>query len=209
MKKIDYSLITYFINPENILSSGKEVSVYYYGEKVIKIFHKDRKTPIKRISDEGLITLSQLSLNCFNTPVDVIMENDKIVGYTENYLLEEEFKPDSISFLDIKEDLITLSDNGFCIEDLFYNYIFSSGKLWFTDLTCYQYIPTNVDFLKQRFLQKNIDTMNTFLIGLLLFDAFKKGEKAEYTKIYKANEYRNQFCGNSFYGDSIEQRKTK
>lgn len=209
MGKIDYSSIQKFINSDYFLSEGKEVAVYHYNEKVIKIFHRERKTAIDRISDEGLIVLSQLNLNCFNTPIDIIMNGDEVVGYTENYLFEEEINQDSISFENIKEDLITLSDSGFCIEDLFYNYIFSNGNLWFTDLTCYRYIPTEVDFLKQRFLQKNIDTMNTFLIGLLLFDAFRKGEKSEYTKIYKANEYRKQVCGDSFYGDLIEQKKTK
>ena len=46
--------------------------------------------------------------------------------------------------------------------------------------------------------------MNNFLIGLIEFDAFRKGEVYEYTKIYLANEYRMNNCGDMFYGDFIK-----
>ena len=49
--------------------------------------------------------------------------------------------------------------------------------------------------------------MNNFLIGLLEFDAFHKGEANEYTKIYLANEYRAKNCGDSFYGDYVKDNK--
>lgn len=204
MNQIPKERIDGFIVENNKIGNGKEVSVYKYQDKVIKLFHPERKTTIKRISDEGLIELGNLNLNCFNIPLDLIIENDTIVGYTEKFLEVEAMDKDNIPFDDLKEDLYTLSENGFQIEDLFYNYIFSNGRIYFTDLTCYQYIPTTVEFLKQKFLAKNLEVMNNFLIGFLMFDAFLPGAKSEYTKIYMANEYRRENCPDSFFGDFIK-----
>jgi len=209
MAKINYDEISKYIYDSNKVGAGKEVSVYYFFDKVIKIFYTNRKTTIKRISDEGLIKLTELNLNCFNTPIDIIYDGERIVGYTENYLEEKEINFSNINFDLIKEDLYTLSENGFCIEDLFYNYIFTEDKLVFNDLTCYSYLKTDVDFLKKQNLKKNTIIMNNFLIGLLLFDAFRKGEKSEYTKIYLANEYRLENCGDMFYGDFLKQENHK
>ena len=136
MSKINYNEISKYTCDSNKIDEGKEVSVYYYGDKVIKIFHQNRKTSIKRISDEVLIKLSNLSLNCFNTPIDIIYEEDRIVGYTEKYLEESEINFDLINFDLIKEDIYTLSEHGFGIEDLFYNYVFTVDKFYFNDLTC-------------------------------------------------------------------------
>lgn len=206
---INYNNISEYIRNDNKIGEGKEVSVYYFNDKVIKMFHNDRKTPIKRISDEGLIKLTELSLNCFNMPIDIIINNNNIIGYTEKYLEEKDIDFDNIDFDLIKEDLYTLSDNGFCIEDLLYNYIFTEDKLYFTDLTSYSYLKTDVEFLKIQNLKKNIIIMNDFLIGLLLFDAFRKGSSNEYTKIYLANEYRLKNCGDMFYGDFIKEENNK
>lgn len=203
--RIQYSEISNYIKDDNKLGEGKEASVYYYLDKVIKIFHTDRKTSIKRISDTGLMKLTELPLLCFNTPIDLIYDKDTIVGYTEKYLEEKENNFDNIDYDSIKQDLYTLSENGFCIEDLFYNYIFTEDKLYFTDLTCYSYIKTDVEFLKIQNLKRNITTMNNFLIGLTLFDAFQKGMSNEYTKIYLANEYRLENCSDMFYGDFIKK----
>ncbi len=205
MKKIDYDDIQQFITEEFLISSGKEVCVYPYGEQVIKIFHPHRETTIPRISDDGLILLSELDLKCFNKPIAMIMDDDRIVGYTEPFLEEQEFDPSHIDFNSIMDDLVVLSSSGFQIEDLFYNYIDSGGNLYFTDLTCYKHVPIKVDFLKQKFLQQNMAVMNNFLIGILLFDAFHKGEKAEYTKVYLANEYRLKHCPNSYFGDLYQK----
>lgn len=51
--------------------------------------------------------------------------------------------------------------------------------------------------------------MNNFLIGLLLFDAFRKGRPNEYTKMYLANCYRLENCDDMFYGDFIKERDYK
>lgn len=203
--RIQYSEISNYIKDDNKLGEGKEVSVYYYLDKVIKIFHTDRKTPIKRISDTGLIKLTELPLICFNIPIDLIYDGNTLVGYTEKYLEEKENNFDKIDYNSIKQDLYTLSENGFCIEDLFYNYIFTEDKLYFTDLTCYSYIKTDVEFLKTQNLKRNTTVMNNFLIGLTLFDAFQKGMSNEYTKIYLANEYRLENCSDMFYGDFIKK----
>lgn len=204
MANINYNEISNFILDNNKIGSGKEVNVYLYGDKVIKLFYNERKTSIKRISDLGLIKLSELDLKCFNTPIDIIYDNGSIVGYTERYLEEKEIDFNKINYDLIKEDLYTLSNNGFCIEDLFYNYIFTDDKLVFNDLTCYSYLKTDVEFLKSQNLKKNILVMNNFLIGLIEFDAFRKGAVYEYTKIYLANEYRINNCGDMFYGDFIK-----
>lgn len=209
MGKINYHDINRYITEDNKIGFGKEVSVYKYDNKVIKIFHQERKTAIKRISDAGLEKLMEMSLNCFLVPLDIIYDKEKIIGYTEKFIEEKEPNFNNIDFDLIKEDLITLSDNGFTIEDLFYNYMFTNDKLYFNDLTSYNYIKTDVDFLKNQFLNKNIIIMNNFLIGLLLFDAFKKGKNNEYTKMYLANEYRLENCSNIFYGDFLKEDKSK
>ena len=203
--RIQYSEISNYIKDDNKLGEGKEVSVYYYLDKVIKIFHTDRKIAIERISDAGLIKLTELPLDCFNTPIDLIYDGNTLVGYTEKYLEAKENNFDNIDYDAIKRDLYTLSENGFCIEDLFYNYIFTEDRLYFTDLTCYSYIKTDIEFLKNHNLKRNITTMNNFLIGLTLFDAFQKGMTNKYTKIYLANEYRLKNCGDMFYGDCIKK----
>lgn len=146
MATINYNEISKYIYDDNMLGEGKEVMVYRYNDKVIKIFHNDRKTPIPRISDEGLIKLTEISLNCFNTPIDIVTMDNKIIGYTEKYLEEKEANFDNINFDLIKEDINILSENGFSIEDLFYNYIFTEDRLMFTDLTCYSYLKTDVEF---------------------------------------------------------------
>lgn len=206
MASINYYELKSYINDNNKLAEGKEVKVYYYKDKVIKIFHNDRKSSIPRVSDEGLIKLSELELNCFNTPIDIIYEDDKIIGYTEKFIKEQEIDFDLINFDLIKNDIIILSENGFCIEDLFYNYIFTDSKIVFIDLTSYSYLKINVEFIKKQCLKKNIVTMNNFLIGLLLFEAFRKDKSNEYTKIYLANEYRLEHCEDIFYGDFIKEK---
>ncbi|MBE6147258.1 MAG: hypothetical protein E7168_02865 [Firmicutes bacterium] len=212
MKQILKKDVEIYISDDNKLGSGKEVSVYAFQDKVIKIFHQERKTAIQRISDDGLKKLSSLNLKCFNVPLDLIVEDNKIVGYTEKFLLPEIINKYNIPLDDLKDDIYILSENGFQIEDLFYNYIFSNNRFYFTDLTCYKYIPTNVDFLKRKFFIKNLEIVNNFLIGFLMFDAFLPGAKSEYTKIYMANEYRRENCPDSYFGDfikSINEEKKK
>lgn len=209
MASINYEEISEYVQIGNKLGEGKEVNVYSYHDKVIKIFHGERKTTIPRISEEGLLKLSKIPLNCFNKPIDIIYENGVVVGYTEKFLKEDEINFDCIRFDIIKQDVKILSENGFMIDDLFYNYIFTSECLYFCDLTCYHYVNTTELFLKNYFLKKNLEIMNTFLIGLIEFDAFRNGEKKEYTKIYLANQYRLENCSDIFYGDFIQKRNNK
>lgn len=209
MTKIEYFAISKYITDDNKLGEGKECIVYYYGDKVIKLFHQQRKTTIPMISVQGINLLVDLKLNCFNTPIDIIYQDNVIVGYTEKFLEEKEINFDLIDYNDIKNDIIILSENGFSIEDLFYNYVFTDEKLYFFDLTCYKYIKTDVDFLKRKILKNNIIIMNNFLIGLIHFDAFRKGMKNEYTKIYLANEYRLSHCEDIFYGDYINPENSE
>lgn len=206
---IDYLDIKNLITNENKIGSGKEVDVYLYGEKVIKIFHDERKTTIERISDNGLIKLSTMKLNFFNKPIDIIIYKGKIVGYTEKYLEEQEINYDNIDFEGIKQEIYLLSQNGFCLNDIFYNYIFSCKKMYFTDLTSYVYINTHVEFLKNKFYEKNIKLINQFFVGLIEFNAFRKGESNEYTKQYLANEFCNNYLSNVYYGDFKQNTNNK
>ncbi len=207
MAILEYDTIKMFCDPTNRLGNGKEVEVYRYQDKVIKLFHRERKTTLPRISDQGLITLSELTLNCFLTPKDVIVQDKEIVGYTEEFVEEKDIQTENIPYQEIKADIETLSEQGFILEDIFYNYLFTADTMVFNDLTCCRYMPTDNSFLKERFLKKNMETINIFLIGLTKFDAFHKGEKSEYTKIFLANDYRIKHCPDCFYGDILEQEK--
>lgn len=209
MARINYYELTKYIDDSNKIGDGKETKVYDYQDKVIKIFHKNRKTSTPRISDCGLIQLTRLSLKCFNLPIDIIYKDDDIVGFTEKFLKEIPTNFNLIDFDGIKNDVITLSENGFRIEDLFYNYMFTEEGLKFFDLTSYNYLNTNVEFLKKNNLYKNMIIMNNFLIGLLNFGAFCRGNSNEYTKIYLANEYRLKYCESIFYGDFIQSKNSQ
>lgn len=204
---INYSDIDTFIIDNNKIGSGKEVDVYRYDSKVIKIFHKDRKSPIKRISDIGLEKLTTLDLDNFNTPIDLIILDGTIIGYTEKYLEEDKIDFSKINFSGIKDDIYTLSQNGFCLDDIYYNYIFTSNGFYFNDMTSYTYINTNEEFLKNRFYKKNMNIINRFFIGLIEFSAFRKGGSNEYTKMYLANMYFLKYCSDTYYGDIYSQNK--
>lgn len=209
MGKLNIEDIASYLKDDNILGTGKEVNVYNYNDKVIKIFHKERQSQLERLSDLGLIKLSSLDLTYFNKPIDIIYDNEDIIGYTEKKLTEEELNLDEIDFDGIKNDIITLSENGFTIQDLYYNYIFSNNNLYFIDLTSYKYIDTKEPFLKNFILKNNIKEVNIFLIGLIHFDAFKIKGVNEYTKIFLANEYRNNNLKDNYYGDMIEKLNKK
>lgn len=198
---IDYTQIKNLINDNNKIGTGKEVNVYLYGENVIKIFHQKRKSPFKRISNDGLIKLSNMDLKIFNKPIHIIINNNDIVGYTEKYLKEQKINYDFIDFDELKKEIYILSQNGFCLNDIFYNYIFCDNYFYFTDLTSYTYIDTKVEFLKNKFYEKNINLVNQFLVGLFEFNAFRKENSNEYTKIYLANEFCNNYLSNMYYGD--------
>lgn len=194
------------------MGEGKESLVYDYDDKVIKIFKdkEERTSPFKRISDEGLIKLKTLPLKHFNKPIDIIYENNKIIGYTENKLeikdLNENLSQDILD--EIKEDIITLSYNGIKIEDIFYNYT-SSNNFMFFDMTSYSYIDSNKKELHDFYYQKNIATMNTFLVGLNMFDAYKHGSKNELTKTFKATDFISKNIGNEYYGDYLRENSMK
>lgn len=206
MNRINYEAIEQYIREDNILGEGKEVTCYDYGDKVIKIFSESRLSPYKLISINGIEKLSELPLKYFNKPQDLIIEDGKVIGYSENKLIESELDPDAIDYEGIKEDIILLSDSGFKIQDLYYNYIIHDNHFYFIDLTSYMYIPTEEEFLKKNFYNNNIKEMNIFLIGYLHFDAFQdKNNGYEFTKIYKANEYRLKNCNDNFYGDVRNQ----
>lgn len=209
MACIQYEDILPYLSSDNQLGEGNESKVYSYQGKVIKLFKEERKTSIPRINDEGLLRLSVLKLHCFNNPIDTIYRDNVIVGYTEKFLERGNPNFSLIDFDAIKEDILVLSENGFTIEDLFYNYMFTKTGFSFFDLTCYHYIKTDVVFLKQQIRKKNIEIVNNFFIGLLLFDAFKEGAKGEYTKIFLANQYRLEHCQDLFYGDFLKGEKNK
>lgn len=192
------------------IGEGKESICYDYGDKVVKIFKEKRTSPFKRISDEGLMKLSTLDLKHFNKPIDIIYDNEKIIGYTENKL-EIGDKNQDINenvLLEIKEDIITLSYSGFKIEDIFYNYT-TSNNFKFYDLTSFVYINSTKKELHDMYYKKNIMTINTFLVGFLMYDAYRHGSKYEIKKTYKATEFINENLGNEYYGDYLKNRYKK
>ena len=198
------------IKLDKIISEGKESICYDYGDKVVKIFKEKRTSPFKRISDEGLIKLSTLDLKHFNKPIDIIYDNEKITGYTENKLVisDKNQDIDENVLLEIKKDIITLSYSGFKIEDIFYNYT-TSDNFKFYDLTSFDYIKSTKKELYDMYYKKNIMTINTFLVGFLMYDAYRHDSKYEIKKTYKATEFINENLGNEYYGDYLKNRYKK
>ena len=111
-------------------------------------------------------------------------------------------------FLYIKEDIICLSYSGFKIDDIFYNYTSFNNFLFF-DMTSYSYVNSEKRELLDFYYQKNIATINTFLVGLNMFNAYRHGSKNELTKTFKANEFINKNIGNEYYGDYIRENSMK
>ncbi len=210
MKYIDVDDIKEKIIKENKIKMGKETNVYKSDHIVIKLFRKDRKSPFDRISDEGLIKLSELDLKIFNNPIDIIVEDSVIVGYTERYLNIKDYEGSiiKINFDALKEDIKRLSYNGFKIEDIFYNYTFDDDLIFF-DMTSYKYTNTKKKMLLDYYYKKNIATINLFLVGLTMFDAYKHGESYEFLKTFKANEYINKNIKDKYYADYLKEKNLK
>ena len=188
------------------IGEGKESICYDYGDKVIKIFKENRTSPFKRISDEGLIKLSTLDLKHFNKPIDIIYDNENVIGYTEEKLKIEDVNNINLEVLEeIKEDIINLSYNGFKIEDIFYNYT-TSNNFKFYDLTSFVYVNSTKKELHDMYYKKNMMTINTFLVGFLMYDAYRHGSKYEIKKTYKATEFISENLGNEYYGDYLKNR---
>ena len=209
--KLDKSTIEKYLCDDYFLGSGKEVNAYRYNDLVIKIFNEDKTSPFVSLSEDAILKLASLPLKCFNKPIDIIVYGDKMVGYTEKYL-EECMTGDSViydSLRDIKDDITVLSQNGFVINDLFYNYALVNDKIVFYDMTSYNYVNTNVSFLLDKFFKQNIDVMNTFLVGYLYFDAFRKGSRNEYTKIYNAQEYIRCNLNGEFFSETLTNSHVK
>lgn len=211
---MQYSNIKDKLNDRTYIAEGKEAKCYDAYGKVIKIFHKERKSGLEMMSQEGLKKLSTLKLKHFNVPIDFVYDDEgNIIGYVEEKLEFEEanFNKYDINYTlnmlnEIKDDIRLLSDNGYQIDDLFYNYSFSlEGGLKFFDLTSYKYVDVKNDYLRDFYYKKNVGVFNTFFIGLVLFDAFKYGSDNEYTKIYKANEYINNNIKDEFIGDYLSK----
>lgn len=198
------------IKLDKIIGEGKESICYDYGDKVVKIFNEKRTSPFKRISDEVLIKLSTLDLKHFNKPIDIIYDNEKIMGYTENKLVisDKNQDIDENVLLEIKKDIITLSYSGFKIEDIFYNYT-TSDNFKFYDLSSFDYINSTKKELHDMYYKKNIMTINTFLVGFLMYDAYRHNSKYEIKKTYKATEFINENLGNEYYGDYLKNRYKK
>ena len=199
----------------NKISFGKEVDCFELNNKIIKIFKETRQSPLKKMSDEGLEKLSKLNLKHFNLPKEYIYdENNNIVGYVEDKLQIENYntKFDQNYFLEnldeLKDDIRILSDNGYKLEDIMYNYTFNNGNIIFFDLTSYEYINVKNDFLKEYIYKNNIKMINTFLVGLTMFDAFKHGEKNELKKIYLSNKYIIENSISDYFGDYIKNNDT-
>ena len=191
------------------IGEGKESTCYDYGDKVIKIFKEKRTSPFKRISDEGLMKLSTLDLKHFNKPIVIIYDNGNVIGYTEEKLKIEDVNNINLEVLEeIKEDITTLSYSGFKIEDIFYNYT-TSNNFKFYDLTSFGYIKSTKKELYDMYYKKNIMTINTFLVGFLMYDAYRHDSKYEIKKTYKATEFINENLGNEYYGDYLKNRYKK
>lgn len=206
--EINYEEIKQYVNLNNMLAYGKEVNVYNYENEVIKIFHNKRMSSLDKITDEGLKKLIELPLKSFNKPKKIITLNGKIIGYIEDKLNSYDFNYDkeNLNYEEIKEDIILLGNSGFTIQDLFYNYTINDNKIIFFDLTSYKYVKTDVPFLKEKFVDSNLEIMNNFLIGLIEYNAFNPKSQYEFTKIYLANKYRLEYCKDKYYGDLIKQK---
>ena len=210
MASINIKDLKIYITEENLVGFGKEAHVYNYDNKLLKIFREDRKTLLPRIPDKGLEKMTTLPLEVFSKPLDLVYDNNKIVGYTKKNIPKgEELDVNNLNLEEIKEDVVLLGENGFMMEDIFYNYIYHDKKIHFTDISSFKYIEANNPFLKKHFHKKNIEMINVFLVGLIEFDAFRKGSKYELTKTFLANQFIRDNRIEEYYGDYLFNKKIK
>ncbi len=78
MSEISLDSIKDKLNIDNYISEGKEVKCYRDNNEVIKIFHKERKSTLDMINEEGFRKLSGLQLKHFNKPIRLIYDGDKL-----------------------------------------------------------------------------------------------------------------------------------
>ena len=71
------------------------------------------------------------------------------------------------------------------------------------------YINSTKKELHDMYYKKNIMTINNFLVGFLMYSAYRHGSKYEIKKTYKATEFINENLGNEYYGDYLENRYKK
>jgi hypothetical protein len=139
------------------IASGGEGTIYEHpkdSSKVLKIYH----TPRNIIFKDHLLELKNLS-DKFLKPIDIIEENNKVIGFTMNYInfndyyllnnlfnkgfcnnhsITDQFKTDILSKM--KSDILDLHSKKLIIGDLNqYNIFFSTkGDLLYVDVDSYQ-----------------------------------------------------------------------
>lgn len=217
MNNIKFEEIKELLNNNTLLTSGKETHVYELDNEIVKIFYEHPNYPFERLNNDALKLLATLDLKAFNNITGFILDNDdNIVGYKENKLVYEEFLTEHlysseklynliVSLDNLKDDIILLSEKGFVIRDFAYNYFYENGKLTFNDMTSYQHFNTTNEFLLNKILNDNLKTVNIFLIGLLIYDGYKKGSQNEYTLTYKSLQYCDKYCKNKYFGDVFKE----
>ena len=188
---------------DNVVGSGSEGIVYsYIDNKLIKMFYTCGRCNLERISDKGLEIMSTLPLKTFSKPIDIIYDDTgKVVGYTKENIEDQELDVNNIDYDQIYEDIRILSDNGFKIEDICYNYMYSNNNIHFIDISSFMYIEPRNEYIKKYCFKYNLEAINMFLVGLVEFDAYKKGEKSEFTKAYKSYVYLKTNHIKGYYGD--------
>lgn len=128
------------INLENLRllsEQGSEFIVYYYGNKVYKIFRPNYKLEHKSI--EELTYLSSIKTSRILMPDSLITKNGELVGYSMQYIkkssniLDDKMKNFINELIVIRSDIDLLSDSDVRLIDTNRNNIVYNGRLYLID----------------------------------------------------------------------------
>jgi len=145
-------------------------------------------------------------LKSFNLPLSYITVNDKIVGTKENNINSHDFDITDINtsklfnnLNQIKEDIMLLSSNNLLLKNI--SFIYNEDKIIFTN------ILENIEFSNYDYdtlYNKNIEIINKFLIGLIIYNVYKENKHISEEEKNKINKYNNTYCQDKYFGDVLK-----
>ena len=201
MKYEEYQDVTIMLEqlPKQILD-GK--TKYEHEDKTITLYNDGTVFTKNMIENLELDKLAS-----FNLPTSYIIDNDKVMGSEEKKIDFHEFDITDIDTVklfknlnNIKEDISLLSSNNLLLKNISFTY--NNEEIILTNILDSLEI-SNLDY--DSLYSLNINTMNKFLIGLIIYDLYQNKKTASEENLSKVDKYNDTYCKNKFFGDVLKE----
>ncbi len=165
------------LSPETLektyISSGKEASVYWYGDEALKLYHFPCSE--YRLGLEDAKKLSEIDTSRVLLPKRIIFDPDNgdFLGYTTIFIPKRPilslFKMNMDSFLDeiavLESDAIRLSNHGVSLDDFnLENTIYDGyGEIYMIDPGSFQFLDNGIDVHEYNMLELQDYIVNSLL----------------------------------------------